>query len=86
MKIDNMRAAVKEACLRDPRLADDDRKLTAYIWRLEGWSAVKGILANLEKVSSPERIRRARQVLVQDGEIKPSKEVHLKRHHFSLAS
>lgn len=81
MKINNkpMRERIKALVRQNPSLADDDKKLIASIWYLEGWTD-ENLYANLKKVSSPETIRRTRAKLVEEGIIKPSKEVQEARY------
>lgn len=76
MKINNktMREQIKRLVKANPALANDDQRLIASVWYLEGWRD-ENLYTNLKKVSSPETIRRTRQKLVEDGVIKPSKEV-----------
>ena len=76
MKINNkpMRDTITALVRSNPALANDDKRLTAAIWYLEGWKDVD-LYTNLKKVSSPETIRRTRAKLVEEGIIKPSKEV-----------
>lgn len=76
MKINNkpMRDTITALVRSNPQLANDDKRLIAAIWYLEGWKDVK-LYENLQKVSSPETIRRTRQKLIEEGIIKPSKEV-----------
>lgn len=81
MKINNkpMRERIKALVRQNPSLADDDKKLIASIWYLEGWTD-ENLYANLKKVSSPETIRRTRAKLVEEGIIKPSKEAQESRY------
>ena len=74
MKINNksMRQRIKALVRANPSLADDDKKLIASIWYLEGWRD-PNLFENLKKVSSPETIRRTRAKMVEEGIIKPSK-------------
>ena len=76
MKINSksMREQIKALIRSNPALADDDKKLIASIWYLEGWTDDK-LYERLKSVSSPETIRRTRQRLVEEGVIKPSAEV-----------
>ena len=76
MKINEkpMRDRIVALVRNNPDLANDDKRLIAAIWYLEGWRDVD-LYANLKKVSSPETIRRTRAKLVEEGLIKPSKEV-----------
>lgn len=76
MKINDkpMRDRIVALVRSNPQLANDDKRLIAAIWYLEGWKDVD-LYTNLKKVSSPETIRRTRAKLVEEGIIKPSKEV-----------
>lgn len=76
MKINDkpMRDTITALVRSNPALANDDKRLIAAIWYLEGWKDVD-LYTNLKKVSSPETIRRTRAKLVEEGIIKPSKEV-----------
>lgn len=76
MKINNkpMRDRIEALVKQNPALADDDKKLIASIWYLEGWTDDK-LYERLKSVSSPETIRRTRAKLVEEGVIKPSAEV-----------
>lgn len=76
MKINNkpMRDRIEALVKQNPALADDDKRLIASIWYLEGWEDDK-LYERLKSVSSPETIRRTRAKLVEEGVIKPSKEV-----------
>lgn len=76
MKINNkpMRDRIEALVKQNPALADDDKRLIASIWYLEGWTD-KDLYDKLKSVSSPETIRRTRAKLVEEGVIKPSKEV-----------
>ena len=73
MKINNktMRNQIIKAVKACPALADDDKRLIATIWYMEGWQDDK-LLEKLKSVSSPETIRRTRAKLVEEGIIKPS--------------
>lgn len=73
MKINsaNMRNTIKSLVRANPELANDDKRLIAAVWYLEGWHDVK-LLEKLRSVSSPETIRRTRAKLVEEGIIKPS--------------
>lgn len=75
----NMRDTIKYLVDSNPELANDDKKLMAAIWYLEGWKDPK-LYQNLQKVSSPETIRRTRAKLVEDGIIKPSEKTQEKRY------
>lgn len=81
MKINNkpMRDLIQMLCKSRPDLADDDKKLIAHIWYLEGWQDPE-LYENLRKVSSPETIRRTRARLVEEGLIKPSKQAQEARY------
>lgn len=76
MKINNkpMRDRIEALVKQNPALADDDKRLIASIWYLEGWTDDK-LYERLKSVSSPETIRRTRAKLVEEGVIKPSAEV-----------
>lgn len=76
MKINDkpMRDTIRNLVRANPELANDDKRLIASIWYLEGWRDEK-LYENLKRVSSPETIRRTRAKLVEEGIIKPSKEV-----------
>jgi hypothetical protein len=76
MKINDkpMRDTITALVRSNPALANDDKRLIAAVWYLEGWKDVD-LYTNLKKVSSPETIRRTRAKLVEEGIIKPSKEV-----------
>lgn len=76
MKINNkpMRDRIEALVKQNPELADDDKRLIASIWYLEGWTDDK-LYERLKSVSSPETIRRTRAKLVEEGVIKPSAEV-----------
>lgn len=67
-----MRDTIKSLVRSNPELANDDKKLLAAVWYLEGWRDPK-LLKNLQSASSPETIRRTRARLVEEGVIKPSK-------------
>lgn len=73
MKINSkpMRDRIKALVKADPTLADDDKRLIASVWYLEGWTD-SGLYEKLKSVSSPETIRRTRAKLVEEGIIKPS--------------
>ena len=73
MKINNkpMRDTIKRLVRANPALADDDKRLIASIWYLEGWTD-EDLYDKLKSVSSPETIRRTRAKLVEEGVIKPS--------------
>lgn len=73
MKINNkpMRDMIQALVRSNPELANDDKRLIAAVWYLEGWRDVK-LLEKLRSVSSPETIRRTRAKLVEEGIIKPS--------------
>lgn len=81
MKINDkpMRDRIVALVRNNPDLANDDKRLIAAIWYLEGWRDVD-LYANLKKVSSPETIRRTRAKLVEEGLIKPSKEAQEARY------
>ena len=76
MKINDkpMRDTITALVRSNPALANDEKRHIAAIWYLEGWKDVD-LYTNLKKVSSPETIRRTRAKLVEEGIIKPSKEV-----------
>lgn len=81
MKINTkpMRDRIKALVRANPALADDNKRLIASIWYLEGWDDPQ-LYANLKKVSSPETIRRTRAKLVEEGVIKPSKAIQEARY------
>ena len=81
MKINNkpMRDVIKRLVRADPSLADDDKRLIASIWYLEGWED-DALYDKLKSVSSPETIRRTRARLVEEGVIKPSAETQEARY------
>lgn len=68
----DMKHKILRAVYREPMAADDDRLLIALIWESEGWDYMLSVYENLTRVSSPETIRRTRQRLVEEGQIKPS--------------
>lgn len=74
MKINNkpMRDTIRKLVKANPSLADDDKRLIASVWYLEGWKD-EDLYKHLKAVSSPETIRRTRAKLVEEGIIKPSK-------------
>lgn len=76
MKVNNkaMRDKILAIVKKDPTLADDDKRLIANIWWLEGWKD-PDLYKHLKSVSSPETIRRTRAKLTEEGLIKPSAEV-----------
>lgn len=63
-----------------PGAVDDDRLLIAKIWEYEGWDYMADLYSNLRRVSSPEMIRRTRQLMVQDGTLKPSENASERRY------
>ena len=75
MKVNNlaMRDTIIALCKKDPSLADDDKRLIATVWWLEGWKDHE-LLEHLKSVSSPETIRRTRAKLTEEGIIKPSEQ------------
>jgi ribosomal protein L19E len=81
MKINNkpMRDRIKALVKADPTLADDDKRLIASVWYLEGWIDPE-LYEKLKSVSSPETIRRTRAKLVEEGIIKPSAKVQEARY------
>lgn len=76
MKVNSkpMRKMILALVRSNPELANDDKKLIAAVWYLEGWRDAS-LYTNLKRVSSPETIRRTRAKLVEEGLIKPSKQV-----------
>lgn len=76
MKINsnNMRDKILRLVKKDSRFANDDKLLIATIWWQEGWKD-KNLYKMLQKVSSPETIRRTRAKLVEEGLIIPDKKV-----------
>lgn len=81
MKINDkpMRDRIIALVKAKPELADDDKKLIATIWWMEGWKD-KDLYKHLKSVSSPETIRRTRAKLVEEGIIKPSEETQQARY------
>ena len=81
MKINTqpMRDRIKALVKANPALADDDKRLIASVWYLEGWHD-KELYERLKSVSSPETIRRTRAKLVEEGIIKPSDKVQEARY------
>ncbi len=75
MKVNDkaMRDKIIEAVKRNPELANDDKRLIATIWWIEGWHDPE-LYEKLTRHSSPETIRRTRAKLVEEGVIKPSAE------------
>ena len=69
-----MRDRIIELCKKDPSLADDDKRLIATVWYMEGWTD-PDLLKHLRAVSSSETIRRTRAKLREQGLIKPSEAV-----------
>ena len=76
MKVNDvkMRDLIKVLCKHRPELANDDKRLIATVWYLEGWED-PNLYEHLKTVSSPETIRRTRAKLAEEGEIKVSEEV-----------
>lgn len=81
MKINNkpMRDTIKRLVRANPELADDDKRLIASIWYIEGWTDPE-LYEHLKAVSSPETIRRTRAKLVEEGVIKPSQKTQEARY------
>lgn len=81
MKVNNktMRKQILDAVKISPSLADDDKKLIATIWWMEGWRD-SDLYKKLCQVSSPETIRRTRARLVEEGLIKPSEKTQEARY------
>lgn len=81
MKINNkpMRDTIKRLVRANPELADDDKRLIASIWYIEGWTDPE-LYNHLKAVSSPETIRRTRAKLVEEGVIKPSQKTQEARY------
>lgn len=81
MRINNkpMRDMIRSLVRSNPALADDDKRLIASIWYLEGWED-KDLYNKLKSVSSPETIRRTRAKLVEEGVIKPSEKAQEARY------
>ena len=71
---EKMRDRILRLVKKDPRLANDDKLLIATIWWYEGWED-KDLYKHLKEVSNPETIRRTRQKLVEEGLVKPDKQV-----------
>ena len=69
-----MRDKILSLVKKDSTLADDDKRLIANIWWLEGWRDPE-LYKHLKSVSSPETIRRTRAKLTEEGLIKPSEAV-----------
>lgn len=69
---ESVKVKVRRACLKNKLAADDDKVLLAEVWKASGWSNRRTLLQNLRIVPSPESVRRARQLLVQEGLIEPS--------------
>ena len=67
-----IRFKIKQAYLKNKKVADDDALLLSEIWLASGWDSEKPLLANLRNMPSPETIRRTRQKMVSEGEIVPS--------------
>lgn len=76
---ERMRDRIISLVKAKPELANDDKKLIATIWWLEGWKD-KDLYEHLKSVSSPETIRRTRAKLVEEGVIKPSDEAQEARY------
>lgn len=74
-----MRDRITELCKKDPTLADDDKRLIATVWYMEGWTD-PDLLKHLKAVSSPETIRRTRAKLREEGVIKTSDAVDSARY------
>jgi len=68
----DIRLKIKQAYLKNKKVADDDALLLSEIWLASGWDSEKPLLANLRNMPSPETIRRTRQKMVEEGAIRPS--------------
>ncbi|MCR5700213.1 MAG: hypothetical protein K6G49_02155 [Candidatus Saccharibacteria bacterium] len=68
----DMRSRILDWVKKSPKAASDDKLLISLIWIDEGWDYNESLFDNLQRVSSPETIRRTRQKLQQDGLIKAS--------------
>ena len=69
---ENIRAKIRKAYFKNPKVADDDALLLNEVWKMSGWDKNKTLLQNLRAMPSPETIRRTRQKLVSEKLIKPS--------------
>ena len=67
-----MRAIIRRAYFRDPRVADDDALLISEVWKACGWDDRQKLLYNLRNMPNPETITRTRRKLISEGLIKPS--------------
>lgn len=62
-----------------PDIVNDDKKLLATVWQMQGWSHGVSVYENLMRVSNPETITRIRRKLHEQGKIQYSKEAHERR-------
>ena len=69
---ETIRAKVRKAYYKNPKVADDDVLLLSEVWNDSGWDNSRNLIQNLRAMPSPETIRRTRQKLVEEGLIKPS--------------
>lgn len=82
MKVNSelMRIKILNKVKEYPKASSDDKLLISLIWKDEGWENSDGLYENLQKVSSPETIRRTRQKLTEEGLIKPTEKVQEERY------
>ena len=58
----------------DPTCVNEEHRLLEAVWLAEGWDNTKSLYWNLQRVSHPESISRARRKLHELGLIKYSEE------------
>lgn len=70
----SLRETILRMCKQDKRYASDDLLLIAAIWYQEGWRDPE-LYKHLKESTTPESIRRTRQMLRMEGLIRGTDEV-----------
>jgi len=79
MKLTKKQQLVLDVYKADPSCVNDEHRLLEAVWLKEGWDDSKSLYFNLQRVSHPESISRARRKLHEIGLIKYSEEATERR-------
>lgn len=80
MNTKKLQQTVLQVIQDNPGVENDDCALIAAIWRTQGWSDVRSLEDNIERVTRPESISRARRKLHELGLISYSQAAHEMRY------
>jgi len=70
---------VMDAYNADPGCVNEEHRLLEFVWSQQGWDNTKSLYWNLQRVSHPESLSRARRLLHEKGLITYSDEATERR-------